>query len=969
MIQLQFPLIPLEQKGPSIALLDEPRSLDAFAGAHYTPYPNQALSEFVASHRTATQGRVVEPLPENLIAGKNTYIYDAHTYHTKVPPQAIIRLIEHYTEPGEIVLDPFCGSGMMGVAALLTRRKPVLIDLSPAATFIALNYLTPVEEHRYRQAIEHILTMADEAEKLLYGTHCRTCGKLVPMEYMVWSYGLLCPFCQMEFILWDVARDERENVRESKIKTEFECPHCGKPLQKRKLKRTRLYPVQIGYRCCDSGQQESRAVPDEHDLNTICTADSLGVPSQLWYPTARFPNGVNTRQAIAHGFETVDSLYTTRNLHAIAWLWDIARRWPDQEIGLKLMFTVTSLYQRVTRLSEFRFWGGSGNIANYNIPMIFNEQNVFRVFDRKARTIRSYLTTWRRQPDVPFCISTQSATALRSIPDDSIDYIFTDPPFGGNINYSEMNYLWEAWLGVFTETREEAIINRAQGKTVEEYRLLMTQALSEMHRVLKPGHWLTLVFHNSSSKVWSAIQSALHSSGFRVEKTQTLDKRHGTFKQFVSENAVGYDLILHCQKHLGERPGFSSPQARVVRTNVREFVEHVIVQNPTDFVVHYLHVRRPSELDCRKLYSLWLQACMEAGEAVDLDYEDFRTIISHVVPSGFPMKRLLEEESTYMIRPKTLPAFSEAEFAQAHILLASRVATLMGRKFEEEDWLYVYCMAKNLPLSRWSNLNIDVMYRGLGVEQKMLCVRSDKSIKEYCGTRLMHPAATRSIRIPSIERDATETAREVLRQYAALIRNRYQKVAETAPDAEPDIRIGWLLWQESLKEFLYFEERMVEPNPDDYWAEWKESSGGVRKPSKNLWVYEVETGRKRYSITTTAGAKIQPYFDVPAPNDPNLYYFCVQGEEVGPGLVRIWITQTTARLLKQVVGSLDQDIISSAIIKAAKAAEIGERKETQPTPLDLAEPILVTTEAYRALTEAFPGVSDEHMIQLFIQCL
>lgn len=122
-----------------------------------------------------------------------------------------------------------------------------------------------------------------------------------------------------------------------------------------------------------------------------------------------------------------------------------------------------------------------------------------------------------------------------------------------------------------------------------------------------------------------------------------------------------------------------------------------------------------------------------------------------------------------MIRPKTLSAFSTDEMATAHALLASRVASMMGRKFEEGDWAYVYHTTKGLPNHGWSNLNIDVMHDGLGIEHKMLCVRSNRGVKELCGTTPMHPAATRSIRIPSLSADATEVAAEVLRQYAALI--------------------------------------------------------------------------------------------------------------------------------------------------------------------------------------------------------
>jgi hypothetical protein len=183
------------------------------------------------------------------------------------------------------------------------------------------------------------------------------------------------------------------------------------------------------------------------------------------------------------------------------------------------------------------------------------------------------------------------------------------------------------------------------------------------------------------------------------------------------------------------------------------------------------------------------------------------------------------------------------------------------------------------------------------------------------------------------------------------------------------MRVGWLLWQESLAEFLYFEQEMTAPNPDDYWAEWKESRSGARKASRNLWVYEHATGRKRYSITTSAGPKIQPYFDVPPPNDPNLYLFRVQGEELEGGLVRIWITATTALLLEQAVGSFDQDLLSAMILRTATQVAASPDEEKAIASPELAQPITLSTEAYRSLTEVFAGVSDEHRIQRFVRAI
>ena len=317
-------------------------------------------------------------------------------------------------------------------------------------------------------------------------------------------------------------------------------------------------------------------------------------------------------------------------------------------------------------------------------------------------------------------------------------------------------------------------------------------------------------------------------------------------------------------------------------------------------------------------------------------------------------------------RPRSLPAFTETEKKRAHLFLASRVATMMGRKLEEADWTQVYCAAKGIPYGGWSNLSIDVVHEGLGVEQKMVRGKKKGPITESCGESMMHPAATRSIRIPSGKASATEIARDVLGQYAELIEGRRQLVQDDCPGCTPDMRTGWLLWQDGLREFLYFEEEMLPPDPTDYVAEWHKSGGGSRKASRNLWVYERDSGVKRYSITTSAGPKVQPYFDVPPADDPNVYVFVVQGERRRKGLVRMWVTPTTALLLKKCLGGLDSGTLSSAILDAAKGAP--EESSSSPAPeADVAREVVVSETAYAALLDVFGGTSDEHRMQLLIK--
>lgn len=321
----------------------------------------------------------------------------------------------------------------------------------------------------------------------------------------------------------------------------------------------------------------------------------------------------------------------------------------------------------------------------------------------------------------------------------------------------------------------------------------------------------------------------------------------------------------------------------------------------------------------------------------------------------------------------TLQCFTPEERERAHQLLAIRVAHMMGRKFEEGDWSYVYCKAKGIPQVGWSNLDIDVTHENLGVEHKMLCYRSKPSVEEACGTTLMHPSATRSIRLPSLDSDPNEVMVSVLTQYGDLIKERTKKVQSKNKTGKPeDMRTGWLLWQASLRQFLYFEEPMSIPDPSLFEARWVEresAAEGGRKGSKNLWIFEKATGRKRYSITTSAGAKIQPYFDVPSPTDPNVYVFTVIGEQFIAGKVRVWLTEATIRDLGRIFETLDTECLSQKIIEAASKATATDANKISAMHEEPGGEVTISEEAYKALISAFPGVSDEHSVRLLIESM
>lgn len=621
--------LPLFDEPVKVTLAKEPLPpiLQRLRDGKFVGNSAAANSELFARHRDATQ-TATKAISVAMSAGKNTYTYDAHTYHTKVPPQGIAELIRHYLPQGGLVLDPFAGSGMTGVAALTVGCDVVLNELSPAASFIADRFTKAISPHLFAAGVQAIADEVSEVRTKLYNTTCRECGKRTETLFTVWSYRVICQHCEHEFLLWDHCRRYGKSVREHKILSEFNCPACNALLKKSRLKRTIAEPVLLGYKCCTNQIEHPLSTEDRVVIDAIDREPPL---ARGYFPTTKLPNGVNLRQPIHHGLDRLDKFYTNRNLAAVSHLWRAIHRVEDRDLAAFLAFVFTSLYQRVTKLSEFRFWGGSGNTARFNVPFIFNEANVFVTFLRKAGNIQDHLETTAATYAGGRSVICGSATDLTEVPDESIDFIFTDPPFGANINYSEMNILWESWLGAFTDTTHEAIVNRFQNKALAEYEGLMEQSLRECYRCLRSGRWMLLVFMNSSAAVWESLRRAILASGFRIERVDIFDKQHGTFKQFVSENTAGADLVLHCRKP--ERASVN--EVPLTKQGATESVTSFVAKRDRLPVNVYLHVERRDEVDFRLLYSEWLSLALAKGDEL-IDFQSFRRLAGKLLEGSSP---------------------------------------------------------------------------------------------------------------------------------------------------------------------------------------------------------------------------------------------------------------------------------------------------------------------------------------------
>ena len=555
---------------------------------YYTACPNPWLADFVKAYGTPydpKQPYLREPFVADVSEGKNHPIYNAHSYHTKVPHRAIMRYILHYTEPGDLIYDGFAGSGMAGVAARLCGdrnevqelgyrvrddgtilnqegkpfsklgiRRIVLNELAPAATFIAHNYSSPIDVAGFSSEARRILKESETECGWMYQTiHTdrKTNGRI---NYVVWSDLFTCPECGGTINFWEAT----VNTETDEVIENFKCPKCSSMLTKRTLnpfeeskvdpvtqkliKTLRQQPVLINY-SVDKRRYEK--VPDAHDLDVIKRAESLVAKDQL--PTNELPDGYNLRQPKeSHSLLRVHQFYTTRTLVAL----QAYRRRTKNSYNAPLEFLFGSVLPKLTRMNRYMRQHGSralvGPMANtLYIPAISVENNVL---DQLEFQLKKVVQAFGRQR--VSVISTASSEKI-SIPDNSLDYIFVDPPFGGNIMYSEMSFLRESWLNVWSNNLSEAIENPNQGKGIIEYKDLMSACFKEAYRVLKPGRWATIEFSNTKASVWNALQTTLQESGFIVAGVAALDKLRGGFHAMTSPTAVKQDLVISAYKPNG----------------------------------------------------------------------------------------------------------------------------------------------------------------------------------------------------------------------------------------------------------------------------------------------------------------------------------------------------------------------------------------------------------------------------------
>ena len=542
------------------------------------------MSSTACRQPSRSEDRQREPMLENIKGGKGSVFYRAHSYHTKVPVEGLIQLIEHYTDPGDVVLDPFCGSGQTGIAALLTGRHAVISDVSPAAVHIARGYTGRVNPNHFGQVASELLAQLEPLEMVLY----RAPEGLI--EYTVWSDVYQCSTCEREILFWEAAVDHEAGV----VNRTLSCPVGHGPFKKTELDWVRSEPVQRNIRV--EGQRTRLVQPVDGAFKDD-QGDRVNVPH--WYPTASWERWREMWRAQheVQGIATSADFFTARNLHALSALWDAIGQVDDESIRAGLRFVFTASVNRASRRYQWHPSRPTNVLSSTMYLASLNyEFNVFSLFRRKLATIAEmYRRTWEAPGTCEVHLGT--AEKLTWVADDSVDYVFTDPPFGSNIYYADSSFLWEAWLGEQTDVAAETVVNRRLtpelgGTTLDDYEKEMSRAMGEISRVMRPGSWASLQFHNSDDAVWSSIQNAIDSAGLHVEAAVVMDKGQASFKglrhEDKGERVANFDLVMHLASRHQSSP--SAERRDADRAEIQmELEEYVARQPPSRCTTPWLH--------------------------------------------------------------------------------------------------------------------------------------------------------------------------------------------------------------------------------------------------------------------------------------------------------------------------------------------------------------------------------------------
>ena len=570
------------------------------------------------------------PLP----SARSGAFFNTFSYPTKISPESIAVYIASMTKPGDTVLDTFGGSGSTGIAALLCEhptermkeladelgvkpvwgsRNAVEYEIGTYGSFAAKTISNRLKASEFKKAVEDFVEKG-KRQLMRYYSAIDPDGNIGVIRYIIWSEVLLCPHCGKEISFFEKGT-KRNPV---KFEKDIICPQCKKKASVDEMKfQTEEYmdgltgKISIRKKRIPSWvygttkeKNWERPATDE-DLNNALAIDKelqsiSDEPKEIQW-------GELHRNGYHFGISFLHQFYTSRNYLIMHKLWDATEVYDTKikdALRLLLLSYNSSHCTLMTRVvakknaKDFVLTGAqSGVLYISKLPV---EKNIILGLERKSKPFYEAYKLLENCTG-SFIIKNKSSESLDE-KDNTIDFVFTDPPFGDFIPYAEVNQINELWLEKPTEREKEIIISASQNKGIQDYRIMLSKVFSEIKRVLKDSSYAAVVFHAAKAQIWSAFEDAVYDSGLNIELTNILDKKQSSFKQVVSEASVQGDPLLLLSKRIQESSGSEDEE---------DIMERII-----------LAMNDGNIFDERRAYSLYVNECLRKNIRVTYDAKD-----------------------------------------------------------------------------------------------------------------------------------------------------------------------------------------------------------------------------------------------------------------------------------------------------------------------------------------------------------
>lgn len=436
---------------------------------------------------------------------KNSPRYFMHKYWGKKPASGISPLVDRYTNPGDTVIDPFSGYGVFCCEAYLKNRNVIVNDLNPIANFISHNlFSTDVNITKVKRIWEQI-----KKELTIY----------VEQWYKITIDGI-------DYLPISVLRS-KEGL-----------------------------PVQFTYK--NGKKTLIKDIPADI-ANEFCLYENNYVIED-WYPIVSI---IENSRISARPNMTVEDLFTKRTLACHSRLLSLIEKYTTGSTKDLFLIAFTANLANCSKLvppikSRGTLSQGAW-MTGFYIGETYIENNVLHYYENRIKKAikgkEDYLDALSGDLMTGHIQSTYQITSFDAknlqLPDNSVDYVFTDPPYGDSVPYFEQSVIWNSWLKFEPNYQQEIVISDSnqRHKDIKSFEDDINAAFSEIRRILKDNKHFSLTFHSLSGLEWKAVSNACVFNNFNVVEYEWLEQKTYPPRQLNRIKSIKGDVLVTFRKN------------------------------------------------------------------------------------------------------------------------------------------------------------------------------------------------------------------------------------------------------------------------------------------------------------------------------------------------------------------------------------------------------------------------------------